>query len=57
VLLIAASILAARRLAQLEDRPSPAYESVIASAINAAERILKRIDGNWPKQDGGRDGR
>lgn len=36
VLLIAASILAARRLAQLDGRPSPAFESAIANAIETA---------------------
>jgi len=36
ILLIVASILAARRLAQLDDRPSPAFESAIANAIVTA---------------------
>jgi len=48
VLLIAASILAARKLAQLDDRPSPARESAIADAIKNAERIMQRIDAKWP---------
>jgi hypothetical protein len=57
VLLIAASILAARKLADWEGRPSPASESAIANAITTAERILSRIDARWPaKQPEGRPG-
>jgi hypothetical protein len=48
VLLIAASILAARKLAQWDGRPSPAVESAIADAIVTAERIMARIDSRWP---------
>jgi len=48
VLLIAASILAARKLAHWDGRPSPALESAIADAIIIAERIMARIDGRWP---------
>ncbi len=48
VLLIAASILAARKLAEWDGRPSPAFESAIANAISVAERILSRIDSRWP---------
>ena len=44
VLLIAASILAARRLAQLDFKPCPASDAAIANAIIAAEKILRRID-------------
>jgi hypothetical protein len=45
VLLIAASILAARKLAQ-SNPPlhSPAFEATIADALTTAERIMKRID-------------
>ncbi len=50
VLLIAAAILAARNLAQLDGRSSPAFEATIANAINVAERILRRIDERWPVQ-------
>jgi hypothetical protein len=49
VLLIAASILAARSVAQY-DRRSPAFENAIADAINTAERILARIDSRWPTE-------
>lgn len=48
VLLIAASILAARKLAQWDGRPSPFFESTIADAITIAERIMARIDNRWP---------
>jgi len=49
VILIAASILAARKLAQAEARPhSPAFESAIYDAIVTAARILQRIDERWP---------
>ena len=48
VLLIAASILAARKLADWDGRPSPASESAIANAISTAERILSKIDRMWP---------
>jgi len=50
VLLIAASILAARRLAHWDGRPSPALESAIADAITIAERIMARIDSRWASQ-------
>ncbi|MGA2001492.1 MAG: hypothetical protein ABSG52_16005 [Terriglobales bacterium] len=48
VLLIAASILAARHLANWDGRPSPAVESAIANAISLAERIMGKIDSRWP---------
>jgi len=49
VLLIAASILAARKLAQSDPKPrSPAFESAIYDSITTAERILQRIDDRWP---------
>jgi gamma-glutamylcysteine synthetase len=48
VLLIAASILAARKLGNWDGRPSPALESAIADAITIAERIMARIDSRWP---------
>jgi hypothetical protein len=56
VLLIAASILAARKLAQWDGRPSPAFESAISDAITTAERILSRIDSRWPTRDTSRAG-
>ena len=51
VLLIAAAILAARKLCQLEStRPSPALHSIIADAVIFAERIMRRIDAEWPQK-------
>jgi hypothetical protein len=45
VLLIAASIPAARKLAQQDStRPSPASVSAIHDAITFAERIMREID-------------
>ena len=46
-ILIAASILAAHRIAGCEGKPSPALERVIAGAIATAEKILARIDRGW----------
>jgi hypothetical protein len=48
--LFAATILAARKLAELEvkmgsDKPSPAREYIIQDAISKAEAILRKIDG------------
>ncbi|HTT24546.1 MAG TPA: hypothetical protein VMG82_36860 [Candidatus Sulfotelmatobacter sp.] len=48
MLLIAASILAVRKLANWDGRPSPLLESTIADAISIAERIMARIDSRWP---------
>jgi len=50
VLLIAASILAARHLAHWYGRPSPAVESTIANALTIAERIMAKIDSRWPTE-------
>jgi hypothetical protein len=47
-LLLAASILAARRIATAP-KNSPAYVSAIADAIRDAEQILSRIDARYPK--------
>jgi len=47
VLWICATILAARKLAQI-DKPCPALESCIADAISRAEIIMRRIDSRWP---------
>jgi hypothetical protein len=49
VLLIAAAILAARKLAQYDRvRMVPATVSAIADAVHWAEEILKEIDRKWP---------
>lgn len=47
VILIAASILAARKLAQYE-KPCPAIESCIVDSIVMAKKILERIDDLFP---------
>ena len=43
-LLIAASILVARKWDQLGGRPSPALDAAISDAIALAEKIMGRID-------------
>jgi hypothetical protein len=54
VLLIAASILAARKLAQFDGgRKVPATVSAITDAVRWAEEILKAIDERWPAKQGG----
>ena len=51
VLAIVAGILVARHLKNTEDlhdnRPSPRTEALVASAVQWAERIMKRIDYNF----------
>ena len=51
VLGIMASILVARHLKTTEDlhdsRPSPRTESLVAAAVQWAERILRKIDGTF----------
>ena len=49
VLLIAASILAARKLAQFDGgKRVPATMSAIADAVRWADEIMKAIDERWP---------
>jgi hypothetical protein len=48
VLLIAACILAARKLSQWDGRNSPASESAMFDAIALAERIMAKVDSRWP---------
>jgi hypothetical protein len=48
VILIAACILAARKLTQWDGRNSSASESAISDAIALAERIMAKIDSRWP---------
>jgi hypothetical protein len=43
-----AAILAARKLASIDPRPSPALNFAIADAVEKAEQILQRIDSVWP---------
>ena len=49
-ILFSATILAARRLAEIGDRPRPAREVCIEDAIRNAERILQKIDERWPTE-------
>lgn len=49
VLLIAASILAARKLAQFDGgKRVPATMTAISDAVRWAEELLKAIDERWP---------
>ena len=43
-MLIAASILVARKLGQLDAQPTPALDNAIAEAITLAESIMQKID-------------
>jgi hypothetical protein len=55
VLGIMASILVARHLKTTEDlhdsRPSPRTESLVGSAVQWAERIMRRIDGTFANSE------
>jgi hypothetical protein len=52
VLLIAAAILAARKLAQHDGGLRvPATVAAIADAIRWAEEIMKEIDRKWPSKN------
>ena len=52
VILIAASILAARKLAQYDGgKRVPATMSAIADAVRWAEEIMKEIDTRWPARE------
>ena len=54
VLLIAASILAARKLAQYEPgKRVPATVCAIADSIRWAEEIMRAIDERWPSKPSG----
>ena len=49
VLLIAASILAARKLAQYDSGARvPATRTAIGDAVRWAEQIMRAIDERWP---------
>jgi hypothetical protein len=50
VLLIAASILAARRLANWDGNPSPQFVAAISDAVRIGERIMRKIDDEWPSK-------
>ena len=49
VLLIAASILAARKLSGWNGGWTPAAEAAVSDAITLAEKIMSRIDSKWPE--------
>jgi hypothetical protein len=49
-ILLAATILAARKLNEIGVKSCPARECAIADAITNAEQILKRIDERWPTE-------
>lgn len=50
MLLVAASILAARRLADWNGGPpSPKFVAAISDSVRIAERIMEAIDGRWPE--------
>ena len=52
VILIAASILAARKLSAAEIKTgSPAYVFAISQAICDAEAIMRRVDREWPTEE------
>lgn len=54
VLAIVAGTLVARHLKNPEDlydsRPGPRTESLVASAVQWAERIMRKIDGVFPSR-------
>jgi hypothetical protein len=53
-ILFAATILAARKLSELEaqgiTRPCPAREIIIVDAISKAEEIMRKIEKNYPEK-------
>lgn len=48
---VIAAILACRKLAVLEGRPSPAREAAFSDALSLAEDLMRRIDRRWPLKD------
>jgi hypothetical protein len=50
-ILFAATLLSARKLMGLGDRPSPAKFAVVEDAISNAKFILDRIDKKWPERE------
>lgn len=45
---VIAAIFAWRKLAALEDKPSPAREMAFRDAIDLALEMMRRIDSSWP---------
>ena len=50
-ILFAATILAARKLQEIGDKPCPARECAITDAVENAKRILEEIDERWPRSE------
>ena len=54
-ILFAATILAARKLSELEaqgiTRPCPAREIIITDAISKAEEITRKVEKNYPAKE------
>jgi len=48
-ILFAATLLCARKLMDLKDKPSPVRMSTVDKAIRNAAYILGEIDKKWPK--------
>lgn len=48
-ILFAATLLCARKLMELGDRPSPAKFALVEDAVSNAKFILDRIDRKWPE--------
>ena len=49
-ILFAATLLYARKLMELDDRPSPARVAAVENAISQAAFIMERIDTKWPER-------
>jgi hypothetical protein len=47
-ILFAAALLCARKLIELDDRPSPAKVYAVETAIDRAKLIMDKIDQRWP---------
>ena len=47
-ILFSATILAARKRAEIGNKPCPAQDAFMEDAIRNAERILQKIDERWP---------
>ena len=48
--LLAATLLCAGKLMELDDRPSPAKVAAVENAISQAAFIMERIDRKWPER-------
>ena len=50
-ILLAATILAGRKLNEIGIKSCPVRECAVSDAISNADLILKRIDERWPTRD------